>query len=505
MEPMGKLESCFRYCFTIFAFLIVGNKCAYLFNILPTMVAAAGTVGIILLCVAAFMFWQSIYDAVSAKLKGIDKLSYRKMLIIMAAVSLVTKLLAIAVFRIESLNDGSDIDVYVGAAYELGTTGIATTHAGYLTSYSHMFWFSVFLSPIAGIFGVSQTAFSIYLTVALTISTLLLFATFAEQAGKNKAFVVFLIFNMLPGTILLPQYITHEIAMLLFESISVWLYFRCLPKCKKATVRAVLYLLFVISLLIASMMNTAGLVMSIAFVLLFFVQWLKNLNKKSSGRFAAKVLILIVVVSGGSKIATGIQSNHCDVPENYILTDKVLWTMYVGASVDNIGQWNLEDFEEFNSYDNGITYDEIQEFRKDKLIGRYSEFLSNPSDLGHLISQKLITVWGAFEYSILFTNENITKPHLQKFYQSFLDRPLLLLEYAASVLAGVICLVEAIRHRKKTSDYGLLLQLFLMGTTAMLMMTECRNKYTIAIQPFFWMACFALSKRKKSEVANNEP
>ena len=79
-----------------------------------------------------------------------------------------------------------------------------------------------------------------------------------------------------------------------------------------------------------------------------------------------------------------------------------------------------------------------------------------------------------------------------------LDRPLLFLEYAAAVLASIICLVENIHHRKETSDYALLIQLFLLGTTAMLMLTECRNKYTIAIQPFFWMVCFVLSKRKKS-------
>lgn len=504
MIPMGKVESFFRYCFVIFSILVVGIKCMYLFNILPTMFAAAGAAGILLLCILAFLFWQRLYDGIANRMKGIERLSYGKMLIIIAAISLITKLLAIAVFHVESLNDGSDIDVYVGAAYELGTTGIATSHAGYLTSFSHMFWFGAFLSPIAGAFGISQTAFSIYLTIVLTISSLLLFAAFAEQVGKNKAFVVFVIFNILPGTILLPQYITHEIALLFFESIAIWIYFRCLPKCKNSVGRIILYLLFVMALLVASLMNTAGLVMCIAFAILFFVQFLKKFGARTFGLFAAKILVLIFVIIIGSTIAAGVQRNHCDVPEDYILSDKVLWTMYVGGSVAHDGEWNSDDSKEFNSYDNDLSYDEIQQFRKDKVIERYRELFNNPSDLGHLIKQKLITVWGVFGYSILYTNENIPDPHLQEIYNSLLDRPLLLLEYVATLLASIICLVEVIRHRKKASDYALLIQLYLMGTTAMLMLTECRNKYAIAIQPFFWMACFVLSRKKESEVVKIE-
>lgn len=101
-----------------------------------------------------------------------------------------------------------------------------------------------------------------------------------------------------------------------------------------------------------------------------------------------------------------------------------------------------------------------------------------------------------FGYSILYTNENIPDIHLQSIYNSWLDRPLLLLEYGASVFASIICLTQAIWNRKKVSDYALLIQLFFMGMTAMLMLTECRNKYTIVLQPFFWMACFVLGKKR---------
>ena len=106
-------EKFFRYCFILFAAVVVWIKCEYLFNILPAMLAVAGSVGIILLCIVIFAFWQRAYEAISRKLRGIDKLSYGKMLLFIAAISLCTKLLAVLIFHIESLNDGSDIDVYV--------------------------------------------------------------------------------------------------------------------------------------------------------------------------------------------------------------------------------------------------------------------------------------------------------------------------------------------------------------------------------------------------------
>lgn len=230
----------------------------------------------------------------------------------------------------------------------------------------------------------------------------------------------------------------------------------------------------------------------------------KKFSMRAFSKFVVKVLLLIIAISIGGAVATDIQRKHCDVPEEYVLNDKLLWTLYVGSSVEHNGEWNLEDSQEFNSYDPALTYNEIQQFRKDKVIERYKEILSNTSNLAHLIKQKLITVWGVFGYSILYTNENIPDPHLQALYNSLLDRPLLLLEYAASMFASIFCLAEVIRYRKKASDYALLIQLLLMGTTAMLMLTECRNKYTIALQPFYWMACFVLSKKVESKMENKE-
>ncbi len=422
------------------------------------------------------------------------------MLVILALFSFATKLLAILIFHIESLNDGSDIDVYVTAAYELGTAGIVSSHAGYLSSFSHMFWFGYFLSPVAGIFGISQTAFSVYLSIILTISSVLLFSAFSEQSGKNKAFVVLMIINALPGTILLPQYITHEIALLFFESIAIWLYFKCLPNCKSTVAYIFIYILFAISLFAGTMVNAAGLVMCIAFVITYIAFMAGRSRVSPFKNFVIKVIILIAVIALGNLVVSKIQTDHSNIPDDYIRSDKLLWTLYVGGNAESDGAWNSDDVKTFSSYTPGLTYDEIQQFRKDKVIERYYELVNRPSDLVHLMKQKIVTVWGVFGYTILYTNENIPDQYLRQIYNSVLDRPLLLLEYLVSVIAAVICLTEVIYHRKKSSEFVLLLQLYLMGTTALFLLTECRNKYTISMQPIFYIACFALSEKIDSRI-----
>lgn len=37
--------------------------------------------------------------------------------------------------------------------------------------------------------------------------------------------------------------------------------------------------------------------------------------------------------------------------------------------------------------------------------------------------------------------------------------------------------------------------LFLGGYTTMLLFTECNNKYTLAMQPIFWIVCVCLERK----------
>ena len=501
----GKTESFFKLCFILLTGIIIWAKFYYISKDLPDRYSVIFLFLLLLVCFASFCYRNKMYDRISVRSFFWDKVSYNAMIFIIIAVSLITKLLAIVVFKIDSINNHPDINIYVTSANELGTTGFVQTNVSYLFDFSYLFWFSAFLSPVAAIFGVSQSAFSIYLSLVLTISSVLLFSAAAEQIGKNNAFLAVVVYNLLPGTFLLPQYVTHEISLIFFESIAIWLYFRCLPKCKEQSVRAIVFLLFSFNLLFATLVNTAGLIMCIAFGIIFFVKMLDNLKSsgnKNRGReiglFAIQIVIVAVFLIGGRAVADKIQDSHSAGEKSNAL-NKIQWILYVGGSYEHGGLWNNEDQNEYNSYYyQGLTPEEIKTAHNNLVRTRYAELFGNPKNLLYLFKRKIDTMWGVYKYTIESTRSRITRANLRELYESQIYYIFIGIEYAVSLLAGVVCFAESIYRRHDKSDFCLFTELLLLGTTAMLLITECQSKYTTEIQPVFWLTCLALCTRRNT-------
>lgn len=235
----------------ILFFLIVIAKTVYLFDIFPAIVAVIGCAALATIVFLWFKF-DSINDNTVKVFYFADDMSYKKKLLLLSLLSLTTKLLAILVFRIDSINAHPDINVYVTTSNELAENGVANSYANYCYSFSHMYWFSVFLLPVTKIFGISQLSYSIYLSLILTVSTMLLFDTVCYYYKKSSAFIAFVIFTLLPSQILLPQYVTHEIASLFFLCIALWLYFKWYAKCNKNISKIIILSLSFVSLLFCS-------------------------------------------------------------------------------------------------------------------------------------------------------------------------------------------------------------------------------------------------------------
>lgn len=499
-QPGVSIQNFFKHLVTLFLCLIISIKGRYLFDIVSLKIACVGILGIAAIVFILFRYGDRLYANAVLILKPIYRIRYRKLLIIIIALSVITKFTAIAVFHINSIDDGSDIHVYVTSAYEFATRGLVSSYAGYLSTYPHMFWFAVFLAPVEGLFGISQLALSMYLSLASTISTVLLFDTMSYQFGKSKAFITFVVFSLLPSQVLLPQYITHEIALLFFISISVWLYFRVYPCVRTRVGKACIVLSAILALFFGKMVNALGLVMCIAFGLIFIYEALKQPTWKSAGLAVVKNVLLIGLLAVGTMSMTSFQRNHSQVAESYRPGNQVLWTLFVGSSVEHSGSWNKEDVEVFENFEAGMMEEEVDAFRKALVKSRYWELCEHPGQMFGLLREKFSTIWSVFVYSILYTNETVPNEIIQIVYNRYLDRPLVLIEYLLALIAAIIGLYEITkRGRTGEKDCFVFIELFLMGATALLMITECRNKYTISMQPFFWMACLSLCGRRWRE------
>ena len=108
-------------------------------------------------------------------------------------------MIAIFALDIDSINSpfGTSLDmkIYVISSDELSKWGEVRTYSQYTLDFSHIFWFAIFLLPVVSIFGVSQTAIYIYLSIVVTLSVILIFDTLAYKVSKKIAFIICVCFT----------------------------------------------------------------------------------------------------------------------------------------------------------------------------------------------------------------------------------------------------------------------------------------------------------------------
>lgn len=500
---MGKINKIIGYIFIAFLTCVLLSKFLYLFDLVPSFVAIFAIFVIVLLMAIIYKNWDKIYCKIKQKLSFLNKLSLNKMFFIILIISLLPKLTAIFVFKINTIDYHPDINVYATTANDLCVYGYADKFAGYCFDYSHMFWFSLFLVPAVKAFGLSQITLSIYISVILTISNLLIFDTIQCNSNKIKAFIITIIFLLLPSQILLPGFITHEIALFFFSSVSLWIYFRILPTTKKLWIKAVLFALFFINLLFSTLVNSAGLVLVIAILIVFIISGLRKINPKSFLNTAIKCISLIFVIAFGTIMSNCFQLAHSNLPEDYIKGDKVLWTLYVGSNIKTSGGWSMEDVERFNKNKGIFDENENKEYHKKLILARYSDMLKNPSQLLNLTTNKFKNIWSSYTYPVGFANDTIVDKNIQGFYNQFLFKPFSLLEYVVSVLTIILGLYSTIKKRKtEKSDYYILIELLLLGTTALLLLSECNNKYITGAYIYIYISSLILCSGRQSDTVN---
>ena len=474
-------------CFILLTVFIALSKIGYLFELVPAVLAIAGIIAIALLCIIAVVNRKVLLKYVWKVMAWLEnRLTAKKAIVILIVLSLGSKLASIAVLGIDSLIH-PDINTYVVTAQELLTHGSVETYGTYCWNFSHMYWYAFFLMPAVGLFGANATALSIYLSLVSTATIVLLFDTTRKYLSTAAAFVIFMLFTLLPGQILLPTFVTHEHAMLFFLSATVWLIFKVIPGVKKENkvLRIALYALSCITMFWATQMNAAALVAVIALCIVYVISGLKERSIRVMGAAAMKCIALILVILIGGNLCSAYQASHSRLGENTIEANKLVRILYVGSNVETTGQWSLEDVESFDKYSAGSSEEEIDAYRKELLADRYDYLFQNPGKFAELLTNKFSTVWSCFGYSISFANETV-KESVRGVYNRILFKPLTCLEYGVSVVLLLMFIFSLGKVCKKEMPmFFVFIQLFMLGDTLMLLLTECANKYTIALQPFY--------------------
>lgn len=489
------LSKIIGYIFFGLLICIVLSKLIYIFRLVPFVVGLIVCFILFAFCAFAMLKRKQIKCVFASFLNRIDGISYRKLLFLIVLLSLLTKSLAVFAFQINSIDDHSDINVYVTTSKELSDNMIAETYAGYCMTFSHMFWFAMFLSPITKIFGISQLAYSLFFVLIDTIVCVLLFDLFAFVFNKTQSFIVIMLYVLLPSQILLPQYITHENASLLFLTVSLWLYFKYYRLTSGKIKKIVLYSLSILALLLCSAINSLGIVAFVAFFIVFLIETVRRKTKKAVLKMLVKSGSLVLVFILGTLLMNTFQITHSKLsyePNN----NKMLWTLYVGSNYDSQGEWF--DDKKWDDYPSEYTLHQINGYRKGLIAEHYTELLQDPRKLLDLIKNKMVNMWGTFGYSTGYTNETILNKSIGEFYNKILFKPLSFIDYGVLLILALLGCYKVWKYRKQNKDtlfvFG---ELFLLGSTLLLLITECRNKYTIMLIPLYIMVCIVHQKSNK--------
>ncbi len=480
------LTSIFRHfislSFVCLMIIVLIIKTIFLFSLLSVGSATIGSLLVFVVLIFGIVYKKRVRLLGRRVFEKIEiQKNYKRIILYVFLLSIVLKIAIVYTFQINSLIH-PDIKAYVVSAVELCSKGFVEEYGSYCMDFPHMFWFSIFLSPIVCLFGTNNIALSMYLIVISTCSSFLICDIVARRYSKEHAVLFSLAVCFLPSQLLAPGYIIHEHALIFYMSLSAWLLFGLHPFERIKWKQNAFLLLGLLSLAFSVQVNKAAYIGVIAYLILFLVE--KNPSKISQKVFRIALLLLVITLVAQS--CSIYQLKHTKLKESYISGDSVLWTLYVGGNPETKGQWNETDMIEFNKYNELKQEDVIREIRKDMVLNRYKYLMDNPATLFELLFNKMTTIWSCLTYPISYSNETISKTETREFYNKYLFKGLVCIEYGFSVLFLIIFFSNLFLSKNRVcDDFYRFSMLFTIGCTFLFLITECNNKYTYSIQLFF--------------------
>lgn len=287
---------------------------------------------------------KSVYHHIR---KFIISLSCGKMIFIIVAVGLVTKLSLLFILQIDS-SEHNDFAKYWSFIQQLTNSNEITQDIEYAIRFPYTLVYATIFLPFTKIFGVSTILITnLYLVILFTVGSVLLFDTVKYHKGKNYAFVTAMLWICMPLGMIEPLLLVHENGLVFFHILAIWLFFRVVPACKNKIVKLICLVGASFTISFAALINRFAYIGIIAIAIVFLIKLFKSKEKRKA--FLSFVLVFILLVSS-AVLCNVARSNYVDTVVKGELTGPITtheiplsWALYVGASYDYAGSWNTED------------------------------------------------------------------------------------------------------------------------------------------------------------------
>ena len=447
-----------------FVFAMISNLCVY------SSVFNGTTKYLVLICVISlfslfvYFFKEKIKIYLNNCLIKISELEKRKLLLIIVLTSILLKVFYSILFYFDSTSFGGDISVYANIAESIVANGIKST--------SDFIYYLVGMGLHLSVFKSLSIPYHIGVYIFFLLATIINFISFSDLIGKSKAFLLVMLYIIMPSTTLLSFCITHELFVYFYFSIILFMINVFIKTNNK-----IKYLYAFGIFLFVSLNQSVSPIGKIWFIVLFLLVALTNIKIDKK---VVLIVVLVLSIISGNILSTKLEGNTASQSNNYeqLLIGSDLESM--GRHTDGKGKAAAKKY----WADRGVelTYENLVEGEKGALIEQYKYLLTHPLDLIRLLANKFYVVWSGDFYSIEYA-------HLCGGINSITYYSMLII---SSLIWLLVMTISVVYYKKKEDNIGIYnYKLIVLGIMAVLLITEVTNKYSCYMSMFIYFVAIA--------------
>lgn len=446
-------------------FVVAPLASLYVFTSVFSGVFKYALYGLLILdyCTVIYFLRDKIKNLLKELLNRIDQLDEKKMMMIIGITFVVLKILFTVFFYFDP-TQGGDIKIYNDIADHILETGDIHSDA-----ISHLYGIALHLV----LFKLIKMPIHIGLFIAIFIGTIFNFLSFKKIIGKNKAFLVTMIYIVMPSTVLFSFCPTHEIFVYFYISLYFYFFNRFIGT--KSFKESLFYVLpIIVFMTMTCFVNPGGYLLYVIIILAILLSSLP-LNKK---------IVIGICLLASILLSNGI-SKYLNVNE-YSTTINTYTILLHGSNPDALGEqvdgYPLKLMRKW-IHENTLDFSQegFVEAAKHVLIKNYVFLLTHPLSLIKLIVHKVYILWSGVFYPIEMARHYDGLPSL--LYYLFLIFNTFLYLFVLSV--GLV-FNKRKDDKMDISNY----KLELLGVIALTLLCIVLNKYSVYVTIFLYLVAF---------------
>lgn len=408
-------------------------------------------------------FKDKIYQLLSAFYKKCETMDRKTMIIILSLVMIIGKIIATVFFSFDSTGNG-DIGIYNEIAERIYTTG--NIHS---SAISHLFGIALHFV----VFKYMHLPLHVGMFIAFFIGTIVNFISFSDLMGKEKTFMILLVYTLMPSSFVISFCLTHELFVYMYLSLFLLCFVRFLRSA--AISKTLAYLLgMIVFTVLTCFVNPVGYIIYVIFVLSVLFS---NADLRKKAMIIAALLASLCL---SNVISGALEVNEYNTTVNtYTILIHGSNPESLGEQVDGYPEDQMRDY--LRKYDLSFKPVHFLEGYRAVLLEQYAYLLTHPATLLRLVAHKLYILWSGVHYPL----------ELAHFYDAMpMGLYLLLLAINALIYLFVITAGNVFAKKQDDGIDQTNYKLTLLGIFGVTMLSVVLNKYSIYATAFLYYIVF---------------